>query len=234
VWWKYFLPAIPILIAGLAIVIFHVLARTTNLRNALSRLTKDYHLMTSVRGKSHMFVRLLNDNGDIEFQREYLLELVKDVHVETTKNELLISEVPMPQMPPKAEIISSTLSPQKLQSIKYSQTKENISGREHFHYSWYYQIDNPLVKKGDNIEYRYSCHIPKSESMAFTEEGGLLFVECGALYIELKVTLISPPGFEIEVVECKTIDYDGTERPLSENQYPVLDAVKAWVSGLHS
>ena len=226
-WAKYCLPASPIVIVFFGVVILKLRQRLDEYRKINIAQKKEYDLMTAVHGKSQMHIRLLNPNGDIDYQRQYYLELTKNTPIDLSRIEHISTEAQIDQMPPEANVISSNPSPQELQPIEYTSVEEIISGREHLHHSWRYSFSNPLKKKGDYVEYSYSCTIPKSEKDAFTEQGGILFVECGggAIYIEIKVSLVAPPGYQIKISNCYTIDSNGTERDLPTEMWPKLDGV---------
>lgn len=212
-YWQYFLPTVPLFVAIIFAIALRIKKKFTKMTQAFEVLKNKYDLMTSIRGASHMLVRIKNKNGTIDYEREYTLELVKNVKVKTTKREHISCEVPINSIPPEAHILESTITNQKLLPIKCVSEEKEISGRKYYHYSWYYRLDKPMTQKGEKIGFRYIItNITKSEEKAFTDEGGVLFVTCGAMEIKINATLIAPPGYFLEIMEYKAIDYNNKER----------------------
>jgi hypothetical protein len=223
-WWQYALPFLPLILALILAIIFRILLSSYGLRKTLSILREKYDLITSIRGSSQMVVRIINEQGDVDYEREYHLELIKSVPITSTKQEHISSTETISTIPPSVELLYSSIQPQSLIPEGTNQQMEQIAGKLHTHYSWRYKISNPLRKAGDKLDYRYKISIPKSESSAFSDAGSLLYLECGAIFININMCLISPPGYAIDIIEYKTTDYDGSERPLKCEMTPVLNA----------
>lgn len=190
-------------------------------KNRNSELTLRLNESTSLR--STYRVRILNSDGDLHYERYFYLELNKDIELKETRKDMMGNEVPITDFPPTAKVISSIprgLSLAASDVVKYESIR---GGRKHYDYAWRYQLNPPLKRKRDFIEYGYSAIIPKGEPKAFSSEGALFFFYHHAIPLDIKYSLIAPPGYCINILDYWIEDYDGRKEILAKSEAPILD-----------
>ncbi len=96
--------------------------------------------ITSVNLKSTFRVRILNLEGDLHYERYFYLELKKDKLLKETRKDLVSSEFPIGDFPPKAKILSSIPRNATLTPSTISKVESTRGGRKHYDYFWRYSI----------------------------------------------------------------------------------------------
>lgn len=173
-----------------------------------------------------------NTKGDLLYERFFRVAVLRNGAVEyRTKQDLVSAEVPIPDFPPKATILSSrpagvVLAPRDVATM---QTKRG--GHPHFDYRWAYSITPALRNRGDFVEYSYASLIPRCEAKAFTDAGSLFFFLHESIPLDVEYSLIAPPRYKIHIVEAWIEDPDKVRIDLPDTDRPELamgDQVMTW------
>jgi hypothetical protein len=184
-------------------------------------LEKDY--ISSINLKSTFRVRILNQDGDLHYERYFYLELKKDKIFTETRKDLVSSEFLIDNFPPTAKVISSIPRNVSL-TPSYTSIVESIrGGRKHYDYLWRYKLTPALKKKNDFIEYGYSAIIPKCEPKAFTKEGALFFFYHQSIPLDIKYSLLAPPSYCINIIDYWIEEKSGRKEKLNKSEAPFLD-----------
>ena len=207
-------PLVPILATFLLIGVHRGYLYVKKLRGALA-------LILNARAESTMVIRVENASGDVWLEKKFRIEAINGgSEIWISKNEVLCAEVPMHDMPPPAKIISSSNPKVALRPKYRDYTETEIAGRKNHKYEWRYEICPPIRGKGGYVEYLYEMKIEKCETAAFTAEGGHLSYIHSAFDMDAEVSLISPSGYQIEVLKTYVENFDGTHTACSVN--PIL------------
>lgn len=231
-WWKYALVATPLLVALAILRARSLVRRLQRYRRALIHAKEAFDWVSGTEITSTFTVRVQNAKGDLLYERFFRVAVLRDGAVEyKTKQDLVGAEVPIPDFPPKATILSSRPAGVVLAPRDVATVQTMRGGHPHFDYRWAYSITPALRKKGDFIEYSYASLIPKCEAKAFTEAGSLFFFLHESIPLDVEYSLIAPPRYRIHIVEAWIEDPDKTRIDLPDDDRPELskgDQVMTW------
>lgn len=222
--WQYGVAFSPIFAAVIFIVGCHAFLRVRHFVLALLHAKEAYDLVTATDITSKFAVRILNLQGDLLYERDYHVILLKDkVTIRKTKTDLVGSEVAIENFPPTVKLASSKPSNIRLLPTDVTFYNPVRAGRPHYEYSWAYEISPPLRNRGDFIDYSYSAVIPLCETKAFTDTGSIFYFRHESLPLEVCYTLLSPPNYRISITDSWLENADGQRSELSRSDSPSLD-----------
>ncbi|MEW8626781.1 MAG: hypothetical protein AB2551_13580 [Candidatus Thiodiazotropha sp.] len=222
-WIDYAVTLAPTLLAVVIIIGLHLAIYYKKKIEGLLVVKKLYNRIISVRTNSTLVARVLNNKGDVRYERTYSMTVVsKESSIDRTKRDYLFSGVSLDSFPPEVTIVESPSSDLKLIPRVIDERDEKIDGRHHYKYGWYYDIDPPLSKSGQILKFGYSLTIPECEANAFTEDGALFFMMSDAAYTKTECTLISPENYIIEILDQFIEEPDATKVTVDEGEGPVL------------
>jgi hypothetical protein len=223
--WKYILPFIPLLLGAIGITVYRLALTVGRQKRALGIVRRIYRELISQRLNSWLIVRVLNEHGDIEFEREYELLLdKKNALITHSKYETMTARGECSPVPPPATISVSPNVRTTLTPVNYQRSKVLVNNMPHVCHTWRYVIDPPLRNRKDRLKYRYAIRVPGEEANAFKEEGSLFFVENRSLDLALSAMLIACSGYRIEILETFLEESDGTCKALDPACEPHLEA----------
>ena len=160
------------------------------------------------------------------------MEVLRNGAVEyRTKQDLIGAEVPVPDFPPQATVLSSRPAEVTLSPRDVATTQTTRGGHPHYDYRWAYSISPALRNRGDFVEYSYASLIPKCEAKAFTEAGSLFFFLHESIPLDVEYSLIAPPRHRIHIVEAWIEDSDKARVDLPDADRPSLtigEQVMTW------
>ena len=222
--WSYLFAFSPILISILIIITYKGVARLRRFYQALIHAKEAYDLISATNIKSTFRVRIMNTQGDLHYERYFYVELIKDgVVISKTRKDLVSSEIEIENFPPPAVVKSSIPRNVKLHPCEVYYANTVRGGRQHRDHYWRYEIVPPLRRKGDFIEYGYSSVVPKCEPKVFTDSGALFFFHHEALPLDIRYSLMAPPGYCVEIMDSWTEDYEGRRQEIRPSEAPVVD-----------
>lgn len=195
----------PVALAVLAIAIHRLVLRIKRLRAALD-------LVLSARTHATLVIKVKNADGDVGLEKIFRIEAMGTGAVlSMTKNEVLCSEVPVPNVPPDAKVESASMPGTRLQARYFDQSEVVVAGKKNHKYEWRYEIVPPIRESKQFVQFSYRVDIPKCEASAFTEEGGAVFYDHSAFETEAEVSLFSPDGYRIMILNTYVERFDGSQ-----------------------
>jgi hypothetical protein len=225
--WQYAAGLSPLLLAGTGIVAYRSVLKARRIARVFVHAKTSYDLVAAADITSTFTVRVVNENGDVTYDRDYRIELVKNgVTLKRTKLDLVGSEAAIPDFPPGAVITDSNPAGVRLEPRDVSTTLFQRGGRPHYDYRWCYEIIPPLQRKGDYVSFAYSGDVPASEGAAFTENGSIFFFYHETIAMDVINTLIAPPKHRIAILDSWIEDWEGHRSDLPAGTDPELDEAR--------
>lgn len=222
--WKYGLALSPLVVSILAIAGYRAYKKAQHFYLALVHAKEAYDLVTATDINSIFNVRIMNEDGDLLYERYFNIKLLKDgVAIRKTKYDLVSSESPIDDFPPSTKVHSSYPNNIALHPADITKSKPIRGGRTHHDYRWCYEINPPLRNKDDFIEYGYSALIPKCEPGAFQEQGALFFFHHESIPLDVNYSLMAPPKYKIHIMESWMEDQEGRRKELPQEDLPQLE-----------
>lgn len=202
--WRYALGLAPLMVAATAIASVKLYRRVLHLRNLVA-------LTTATRTAGTIVIRVINDAGDLAIRKTYKMQLVTDATtVQHTRDETLYSLLPVADMPPEANVISTGRSERKLvPRASYHSLVSNESETVLSKYGWSYDIRPPLAGRDDHVEFSLHLAVPGGLREAFTADGDEYFWERTSYDTTTDVFIVSPSGHELEIMDSWIIEFDG-------------------------
>ena len=184
---------------------------------------KYFNQIDSLRASALMYVRVENDCGDTNYERNYKYRQVRNgARNRVTLEDGICSSVPLNCIPPAVQIKDSNLNSVRVSGQKTEEKVVRINGKKHFCYKWKYRVDPPLSKMGDFVDFNYFFSIPNLEKDAFTDEGSIFGYYVTAPYVDVECVLFSPASYFIEVIEKFIEEPDSRRIEVPEDSQPQL------------
>jgi hypothetical protein len=222
--WSYLFVLSPLAIAALFYIIIKAASRFKRKYQALIHAKESYNLVTAVSIKSTYRVEILNEQGDLHYERYFFYELIKDgVTINKTRKDLVSSEVKINNFPPSANVISSIPNNISLKPCEVYSDTAIRSERKHYDYYWRYKINPALRNKDDCLEYGYSAKIAECEPKAFSDKGALFFFHHEALPLDVHYSLTAPRGYSIKIMDSWIEDNSGRKHEISGSNSPNIN-----------
>lgn len=222
--WKYGLALSPLVFSLFVIAGYRAYKKALHFYLALVHAKEAYDLVTATDLNSVFNVRIMNEEGDLLYERYFTIKLLKDgVAIRKTRHDLVSSESPIDDFPPLTKVHASYPSNIALHPADVTISQPIRGGRTHHDYKWCYEIDPPLRNKDDFLEYGYSSLIPKCEPSAFQEKGAFFFFHHESIPLDINYSLMAPPKFKIKILDSWVEDIEGRRSELAQDDLPVLE-----------
>jgi len=214
--WKYLLPFTPL---GFVIIILTIKRIVLFIINSkIKYLIEELNFIKSTKIKASWLLRVENPSGDLHVTKCHLLKLMTNSRIRKTTDELIYSSNDLADLPPMPVIKNKN----KNFTLKIHNVRKNtefIDGIETKKYKWRYEINPPLSKKGDFIEYFFEYSMPEEVKSAFTDKGDILVLEQRNYFQDTKLSLIAPKSYIIVLCDSYIEDYDGTRKEIESNEF---------------
>lgn len=215
-WRRYIVALSPIGVVLVAIGGLHLRRWFRDMKNRLA-------LATVTRVDATAIVRILNDAGDVAIERRTRIQLISDASkIYSTPESGAFLENEATDLPPPANVTDSLQPGRRLVSRFLFSSLVHQEGADLHKYSWSYEIEPPLVGRGDFVEFTNTHSVLRDRAKAFTPDGDVSFWVRPSYDFEATASLIAPPGYRIEVLGAWIEDFDGTRINVERDEMPKL------------
>ncbi|ADQ80787.1 hypothetical protein Palpr_2657 [Paludibacter propionicigenes WB4] len=215
--WKYLIPITPLFFVILVISLKQLVLSIYNSKSKFNHIKDELDFITSTKTHASLFVRIENQEGDLHVTKNQLIELFKENIIKST-SEVMFSEHKLEQLPSTLKTTNKSTNNAIVTLKNTLLTEETINNTDVIRHEWKYEINPPLTKKGDIVEYTYEYEMPNEIKDAFTNQGDFLILEQGNFTQDISLTVIAPKKYKFVIIRSYIEDYIGKKTDILEKE----------------